>query len=222
VDHLTRRAITRHPSSDRLSRRAIIKDLGTLGLSIYGVAQVGTRYALAAPSVTVAAPRVVRTDDCLDTVLVRVTIADARPGIRYEAYGDGMESDDPGGDPDFCCTLDPQSTRIGDRNPHVLLLTGEATAADMGLVKGVGPANDETFSPDLVELYARIWIRDLDTNIEHGPWESPPRVMVTSARLDWQHARRFPGSELLTPRGGTPSGSRDGIGQPLPPIACGP
>ena len=212
--------ITDSPSRGEISRRAVIRRLGAIGLSLAGITRVCLQDALAALEVTVARPTVTRLDTCMATISVLLTISSLASGARYEAYGDVMESDEPDGEPDPCCALTPQPILSGAHESHTLLLKGEATAADLGLVKGIGPASDETFSPDLVELFARVWLRDLATGDRYGPWESPPRVAVASSALAWTQLQQFPGSELLTPRGGAGSTAygRDGIH--LPPQAC--
>ena len=144
----------------RHSRRAIIKCCGAVGLSLSGIAERSSD-ALALPAVRVAAPTIVRGKDCLATVSVVVTLSRITRGVRYEAYGDVMESDDPDDDADFCCALVPQSTSSGGAERLTLELKGRVMAAELGLVKGIGPASDETSSPDLVELFARVWVRDL-------------------------------------------------------------
>jgi hypothetical protein len=200
----------------RQSRRAVLKEIGAICIAVSGVSAVWPRKALAAPTVTVAAPTLIHAQDCMATVLVLVSIAGASPGERYEASGNIMESDEPDGDPDICCELSPQPFSAGHGKTLELRLEGHARSADLGLVKGVGPASDEAFSPDLVELFARVWIRDLASGQRYGPWESPLRVAVASAAREWSQVRRFPGSELLTPRGRV-----NGGGEPLlPPLAC--
>jgi hypothetical protein len=203
----------------RLSRRAIIKYCGAVGLSLSGVG-VHSSDALALPAVRVAAPTIVRGDGCRATVSVVVTLSGVTRGVRYEAYGDVMESDDPDDDADLCCALVPQSTTSEGAERLTLELKGQVMAADLGLVKGIGPASDETFSPDLVELFARVWVRDLTAAVESGPWDSPLRVAVASTALAWTESGQFPGSELLIPRGGVLDSTRGEASRPLPPQAC--
>ena len=203
----------------RHSRRAIIKCCGALGLSLSGIVERSPG-VLALPAVRVAAPTIVRGQDCLATVSVVVTLSGTTRGVRYEAYGDVVESDDPDDDADVCCALVPQSTTSEGAERLTLELRGQVMAAELGLVKGIGPASDETSSPDLVELFARVWLRDLDTAVEIGPWDSPLRVAVATTALAWTESRQFPGSELLIPRGNVPTSTRGGARPTLPPQAC--
>jgi hypothetical protein len=205
----------------RWTRRACVKRIAALGLAVPGSATGWPRTALAVPAVTVAPPTIERQANCTAHVSVRVTIAGLPPGVRYEVSGDIMESDERDGNrDDVGCALDPQSTPVGPTEKYVLLLTATAMAADLGLVKGYGPASDEAFSPDLVELYARIWLRDLATGDRYGPSESPLRVAVASGALAWTQATQLPGSALLTPRRATPVSGGSGV--PLPSQECAP
>jgi hypothetical protein len=200
-----------------LSRRAVF----TLGAAVVsGLAAGWSQSVQAAPTVTVEAPTIVPKEYCTAIVSVRITIADVASDVRYEVYGDLMESDEPDGDPDLCCPLNPQATPPGVAPPHRLLLTRQAMVADLGLVRGLGPASDESYSPEFVELFARIWIRDLTSDDHYGPWESPLRVAAASGALDWTHLGPFPGSELLVPRGRPSLPIDTGVGVPLPPQAC--
>src|SRR5215211_5076139 len=119
----------------RHSRRAIIKCCGAIGLSLAGIAERSWD-ALAVPAVSVAAPTIVRGDNCLATVSVIVTMSHVTRGVRYEAYGDVMESDDPDDDADVCCALVPQSTTSSGTERLTLELQGAVLAAELGLVKG--------------------------------------------------------------------------------------
>jgi hypothetical protein len=152
-----------------------------------------------------APPTILRGADCDVTVSLLVTLSGIVPGVRYEVYGDLMESDDPDGDPDVCGALAPYVTAADHQKRQVVKVIAQVRAADLGLVKGIGPARDEVISPDLVELFARIWLRDLTTGMAHGPWDSPMRIAVSSAALDWTQRSSFPGSDLLVPRGGMPA-----------------
>jgi len=201
------------------SRRTIIKCCGALGLSLAGIVERSPG-VLALPAVRVAAPTIVRGDDCLATVSVVVTLSGATRGVGYEAYGDVMEWDDPDDDADVCCALMPQSTTSGGAERLTLELKGQVMAADLGLVKGIGPASDETSSTDLVELFARVWVRNLETAVETGPWDSPLRVAVATTALAWTESGQFPGSELLVPRGSAPDSARGEASRRLPPQAC--
>ena len=192
------------------SRRTILKSCGAFGVALMGMRQWSPD-ALAAPVASVAAPNLLRDADCFATVSVAVTLSGISPRVRYEVHGNLMDLDEPDGDPDVCGVLPAQATSANHQQRQVVVVTAQMRAADLGLVKGMGPSHDETFSPDLVELFARIWLRDLTTGDERGPWDSPVRVVVSSAALDWTHPRPFPGSELLVPRSGKPA---------APPQAC--
>jgi hypothetical protein len=206
VSHSSRAAMS-------CSRRSVLRRIGGLA---------GLFISLPAPSVpahaalmaTVAPPLVVRSRACRATVTVRVTLIGIRPGATVEVGGDVVETDDPDGAPDPCLMFPPRVLRVPDEQPHHLLLTREAMAAELGLVKGVGPAADETYSPDLVELVARVWLREAETGQEHGPWLSPTRVTVASAALAWT-----PDDQLLT---NTLLGSQGWNDRREPPQACAP
>jgi hypothetical protein len=207
------------PLAGKLSRRAMFRHGGRLGLSLAGSTAVWPQPALAAPVVTVAAPRIMRIEECVAPVAVAVTLSGATPGVCYEASGDIMEADEPDGEDDFCCTLNPNATLPGEQQPYTFLLTREVMAIDLGLQRGRGPAADETSSSERVALFARVWVRDLARGDRFGPWESPRLIAVPNPRLLWTR-RELPGSELMTPRGGASFSSNDRIGLPLPPQAC--
>ncbi len=196
--HLSLEAFAKHQS-----RRAILKSCGAVGVALSGIS-ARSRDALALPSVSVAPPKIVRGEDCRATVSVVVTLAGIAHDVRYEVYGDLLESDEPDGEPDVCCALTPRVTITSHVARQSLELTALVMAADLGLVKGTGPASDETFSRDLVELFARIWLRDLTTALESGPWDSPIRVAVASTASAWTQPSQFPGNDLLVPRRGMP------------------
>jgi hypothetical protein len=180
------------------------------------------RFVLAAPAVTVAAPRIMRLVGCLAPVAVAVTLADVTPGVRYEVSGDIMEADEPDGEDDFCCRLDPQATVPGEHPPFTLLLTREVIAMDLGLQRGMGPAADETDDSERIQLFARVWVRDLTSGDRFGPWESTRRIVVPSPQLLWTRRETLPGSELMTPHGEPSSSRRESFSLPVPPQACVP
>ncbi len=211
-------AVSHNASSISPTRRAILKYAWAMGLSWHGVVGGSARRALAAPLVRVNPPMIVHSGSCTMTVSVKVIIAGS-PGDRFAVFGDILDADEPDGDADLCCALLPQSTVAGDRGFVSLFLEGHADAADLGLVKGIGPASDEAFSPDLVELFARVWLRDIGTDERYGPWESPRRVAVASDARAWE-AGRFPGNEFLTTGGRGLSRAHDPMGMSLPPQKC--
>jgi hypothetical protein len=204
----------------QLSRRALFRRGGALGFSLAGFTAAWPRPVLAAPAVTVAAPEIGRLEGCRAPISVAVTLSGVAPGVRYEAYGVVMEADGPAGVDDYCCALRPQSAEAGDQQASTLLLTRQAMATDLGLQRGMGPANDETSSPERVQLYARVWVRDLATGDRFGPWESPRLTALPNPRLIGARPVGLPGSQLMTPRGGATFSENDSIGLPLPPQAC--
>jgi hypothetical protein len=212
-------AVSHDASSIGPTRRAILKFAWAMGLSWHGVVSTGARRALAAPLVKVNPPTIVHTGPCTKTVSVKVIIAGSNPGDRYDVSGDILEADEPDGEADVCVALLPQSIISGDRGFVSFILEGHANAADLGLVKGLGPASDEAFSPDLVELFARIWLRDLATDESYGPWDSPRRVAVASDGRAWE-AGRLPGSEFMTAGGRGLTRANDPAGMLLPPRTC--
>jgi hypothetical protein len=204
----------------QLSRRALLRRGGVLGFLLAGWTAAKPRPVLAAPAVAVAAPEIGRMEGCRAPISVSVTLSGVAPGVRYVAYGVVMEADGPAGVDDYCCALEPQSTEAGDRQASTLLLTRRAMATDLGLQRGMGPAVDETASPERVHLYARVWVRDLGTGDRFGPWESPRLTAVPNPRLVWAGPDGLPGSQLMARRGGATFSENDSIGLPLPPQAC--
>jgi hypothetical protein len=166
----------------------------------------------------VSAPRIQRQPGCLTLVSVVVDLANLVPGVAYELAGDLLEWDEPDGDPDLCCQFDAlpvPADPVPSRQAH---LTARVLASQLGLIKGAGPARDETFSPDLVELTARVWLRDLATETTHGPWDSPVRVVVSSANRAWTPEDEAPANLFQVPRGDPARDASPAIGQPPP--AC--
>lgn len=202
------------------TRRVILKHGCALGLSVAGALAALPRQTLAAPLAIVSPPRVVRAEECTVMVSVKVGLAGLTPGVSYEVGGDILEGDEPDEEPDFCCTLNAVRTPLVEQPTSTLHLIRQAMAVDLGLVRGIGPAADESYSPDLVELFARIWLRDLATGDRFGPWDSPRRVAVAHGELSWLPPRAFPGGEFLSPRGDPPATVPAGVGQPLPRKLC--
>lgn len=195
----------------RLSRRTLLRQCGALGGGL-GLAPGWPWASDAAPVVRVAPPTITR-DGCTAVVSVQVTIVPAKPGLRYVVHGELWEGDDPDGDPDFAGALEPYETPPLPAESVPILLHGRFLAAALGLEKGVGPASDEAYSPDLAELYARVTMRDQASGIDFGPWDSPVRVAVAEETRDWTGTQRVPSSnDLLLPRGGR--------GAEKPPRAC--
>jgi len=172
------------------------------------------------PRARVAAPRIQRQPGCLAQVTVAVDLMDLVPGTFYELTGDLLEWDEPDDDPDLCCHFMALPVPAEPASPRPVLLTARVLASQLGLVKGAGPARDETSSPDLVELVARVWLRDLTAGTAMGPWDSPVRLAVASANLAWTPEDEAPGSLLQVPRESRAGGAWPTIGQP--PQACSP
>lgn len=183
----------------RVSRRALLARGSASGLAFIGFRPRWPWPTAPAPVVTVTAP-MLAPDDCTVTITirmtvsVRVTIAHLTRGVGYEVRGDILEADDPDGDADFCGSLVPQAIASSHQGSQTLLLKGRMKAVDLGLVKGVGPGSDETFSPDLVELFARVWLWNLTTEKQEGPWTSPVRTAVARDAAAWRLAEPRLGS----------------------------
>ena len=173
-------------------------------------------------TVQVAAPRITRTDDCHATVAVDVTLADVPSAGGYLLYGDILEADTGTEDAEFCCTLHPASADLAPAQTRRLTLTQHVMAVDLGLVRGMGPAANETFSPDLVELFARTWLRDLATDTVLGPWDSPQRIAVSRTLPGQMPSGSLLGNPLMTPRGPASAITMAIDGRPLPPLPCSP
>lgn len=158
------------------------------------------RRAAAIPTVSVGAPRVERAGTCLATVTVRVVLADLDDEATYRVGGELLEFDNTLEDADFCGFLPPRTLAPGHTTATAVQLTQTLPTAQVGMVRGFGPASDETGSRDLVEVFARVWVQDLDTGEDLGVWDSPQRVLVSSA--GWP--QRPPGGirppDLMLPR----------------------
>ena len=63
----------------RLSRRAIVRNVGGLGLSLMTVSARGPRPVRASPVVTVATPKILDIMECIAPVTVEVTLS----GLRW-------------------------------------------------------------------------------------------------------------------------------------------
>lgn len=225
------RVLSRFPGIGKLAhgrtnpmptRRTMLKHGFAFGLHLAGMTLPTPRQAMAAPLASVSPPRIALAAQCMATVSVNVSLAGLLPGDRYEVRGDILEDDDPDDEPDFCCTLNPDTTPFIEQPVHTLLLTRQAMAVDLGLMRGVGPAADEALSPDLVELFARVWVQDLATGDRFGPWESPRRIAVSKARIFWTEARGTPAWDLLAPRGEPPATVPAGGGEAAPRKECAP
>lgn len=199
------------------TRRLFLQRTGQLAVAFVGLGAPQPPAAHAAPLVTVAPSLIVRGDACRATATVHIALTGIRPDTRMVFNGELLETDDPDGDPDLCTTFPPQFARTPREQPFSVILKQDAMSAELGLVKGVGPAEDETNSPDLVELVARIWLRDLTTGHEYGPWLSPTRVAVASAALAWRPDAQSLTSTLLGPQGAMQRGPSH-----LPRLACAP
>ncbi len=204
------------------SRRALLRGGLGLGLTLVTPGAVRPAPAQAAMAVRVAAPRITRVDDCQATVSVDVTLADVPSAGRYLLYGDILEADTRTEDADFCCTLRAQNTSLSPGQTHLLTLTQQAMAVDLGLVLGVGPAANEEFSPNMVELFARVWLRDLAADAVLGPWDSPQRIAVSRRLPGWMPSATLLGNPLMTPRGNSSAIITAIDGRLLPPLPCAP
>lgn len=203
-----------------LSRRAVLHHAGALGFIMAGHSTATSAAASAAPSVAVAAPHVVRNPGCLATVSVLVTLTGLMPGAHYVLSGAVFEADGWVENADFCCSLDPQTVVITDLGHHYRRLNRQAIAADLGLLKGMGPARDEEVSAKGVELFARIWLRDLTSRKQAGPWDSPLRVVASRSQAGWTSSPQQDDNPLMLPHGGRSATNHESVGLPMPPEAC--
>ncbi len=201
----------------RFSRRTVLRRMSALPmfLAAGGVPQRG---AMELPSVRVAAPTIERQKGCTALASAAVVLSRLAPGRFYELSGEILEVDEPDGDPDLCCPFEPLTFAAGPDPSRTVLLATRGMISRLGLLTGMGPAQDETFSPDLVELMARVWLRDLATGAEHGPWESPARVVVAKATFAWTPDDDAPANLLQMPRGTL--AERPGATNVQPPRAC--
>lgn len=202
--------------SARRSRRAVLRGGMGLGLALATRGLIWPAPVRASLAIQVTAPRIVRIDECLATVTVNVSLAAAPSERRYLLYGDILESDTGTEDADFCCLLPAQHARVSPGMTHNVTLTQQAMAVDLGLVRGMGSAGDEGFSPDLVEVFARIWLRDLTTDEVLGPWDSPQRIAVSRSLPGWMPSDSLLGNPLMSPRGNVPSFIASSDNRPLP------
>lgn len=202
------------------SRRMLLRGGTGLVLALAGPRGRGSATAQAAPTLRVAAPQIVATDACLVTVSVTVTLMNVPIPHRYALYGDLLEWDADTEDAQFCCTLDAQHVLVTTGTTPQLTLRQQATAVNLGLVRGLGPAEDERYSPDLVELFARIWIRNLETEEVLGAWDSPQRIVVSRSARSWAPPRHALGNPLITPRPNSPSTTNVTGGNVLSPGSC--
>lgn len=199
----------------RASRRTILRSMSSLPVFLVA-GDLPQREAVESPSARVAAPTIERQKGCTALASAAVVLSRLAPGTFYELSGEILEMDEPDGDPDLCCHFAPLTVAAGSEPSHSMLLTTPVMISRLGLLKGAGPAQDETFSPDLVELVARVWLRDLATGRAHGPWDSPERVVVSKATLAWTPDDDAPANLLQMPRGTT------GTTSVQPPRACVP
>lgn len=153
----------------------------------------------------------------LTQVTIPVTPIHLSLGHRYGPSGELWEGDDPDGEADRCGALERFAASLVTGDRLTLVLAGRFRTAAIWLEKGIGPASDETSSPDLAELFGRVWLRDLTQREHYGPWDSPLRAAIAQDNRDWTGTRMTAGNELALPRG-----SRSGDGPQLPPRACAP
>jgi hypothetical protein len=162
----------------------------------------------------------VRHPGCLATVSVLVTLTGLLPGVRYILTGAVFEADGWVENADFCCSLDPQTVVVTDPGQHVRRLNRRAIAADLGLLSGMGPAWDEDVSAAGVDLFARIWLRELTRRDRNGPWDSPVRGVASRSQAGWTYSRPQDDNPLMVPHGVGAITNHESIGQPMPPEAC--
>jgi hypothetical protein len=204
------------------SRRALLRGGLGLGLALTPRGVVQSAPALAALAVRVAAPRITRIDDCHATIAVDVTLADVPTAGGFLLYGDILEADAGTEETEFCCTLHPAYVDLTPQQTLLATLSQQAMAVDLGLVRGLGPAAHEAFSPDLVELFARIWLRELTTDDVLGPWGSPQRIAVSRTLPGQMPSGSLLGNPLMTPRGPASAMVTASDGRPLAPLPCSP
>jgi hypothetical protein len=163
---------TTHPCplllTTRFSRRTVLRSMSALPVFLTA-GDLLQRGAVESPSARVAAPTIERQGGCTALASAAVVLSRLAPGELYELSGEILEVDEPDGDPDLCCHFEPLTFAAGPDPSRTVLLATRVMISRLGLLKGMGPAQDETFSPDLVELMARVWLRDLATGAEHGP-----------------------------------------------------
>jgi hypothetical protein len=208
-----------HGPASRSRRGLLLSGLG-LGFALATGGVVRPPSAQAAMDVQVAAPRITRTNDCQATVSVDITLVDAPSERRYLLYGDILEAETGTEEADFCCTLHARHALVSPGMTRDVTLTQQAMAVDLGLVRGMGPAANEAFSPDLVELFARIWLRDLATEEVLGPWDSPQRIAVSRALPGLMPSENLLGNPLMTPRGPAPAITSASDSWALPLLPC--
>lgn len=206
--------------SEHRSRRALLRGSAGLVLALTVPRGSDSAAAQAAPVIRVAAPQITDADDCLVTVSVSVVLMNVPMQHRYSLYGDILEWDADTEDAQFCCTLDAQHILISPSGTPQLTLRQQVTAVNLGLVRGLGPSEDERYSPNLVELVARIWLRDLETDVVRGPWDSPQRVAVSRSARSWASPSHALGNPLMTPRPNSTSATDEGGETLLAPPSC--
>ena len=202
------------------SRRALLRAGIGIGLALVIRGTARPMSAHAAVAVRVAAPQIARVDDCHANVSVALYLSNGTSAHRYLLYGDILEADAGMEEADYCCTLQAQHADLAPEQTRLLTLTQQAMAVDLGLVRGMGPAENETFSPDLVELFARIWLRNLVTDEVLGPWDSPQRVAISRSLPGWMPSGNLLGNPLMTPRGPASAHFTGSDGRPMPPLPC--
>ncbi|MFN8662916.1 MAG: hypothetical protein U0075_13565 [Thermomicrobiales bacterium] len=145
-----------------------------------------------------------------------VTLTGLMPGAHYVLSGAVFEADGWVENADFCCSLDPQTVVITDLGHHYRRLNRQAIAADLGLLKGMGPARDEEVSAKGVELFARIWLRDLTRRKQAGPWDSPSRVVASRSQAGWTSSPQQDDNPLMLPHGGRSATNHESVGPDAP------
>lgn len=214
---------TRQPDARpvRFTRRALIWRGYALGLGAIATHAHSVAAGSAASAVVVAAPQVVRNADCLATVSAMVTLTGLLPHVRYVLTGEILEADDGGDAADFCCSLDPQLVQITDQGVHHRLLNRQVTVSDLLRASGMESARDEADSKGQVELFARVWLRNLTVSERGKPWDSPVRVIANRRQEGWTYSQAEPDNPLMLPRGDD-ARYREGAEQQPPLDGCHP
>lgn len=207
------------------SRRALVQGGRFLGLAFVCSRVMPSVRVSAAPAVTVSTPQIDLIAHCQAVISVLVSIDTTSMTRSFSIFGDLLERDAHERRTEHCGTLVPQTTSHPVPAPHVLRLTCNASAANLGLMRGVGPAHNETDDAEDVELFARIWVRDLSTREVFGPWDSPQCKAITNAWLTETQRLDLRTDDLQLPRRGLDLGTRTPMhfptkDIPLPPQPC--
>lgn len=203
------------------SRRSLLCAARAGGVVLAGAPLGLSSRVLAAPTITVAAPHVDRIEHCEAWVSSLVTLDEVAAETRYAVFGNLLEADDREERAECCAKLDQQSTRQGGPARQTLRLTCHASAGDMRFMRDAGPTRNETDSADDVELFIRIWIRNVLTDEVLGPWNSPQHVAFTNSWLTGISRLGLHADGLWLPHSGrAPEAGPSSSALPLPPQMC--